>query len=323
MLSKLKKDGPFDSSRHIFEWKWNGMRIEGHCDGGTALLRGRSGADYTAQFPEIQHLASCLRVFDSAVLDGEMVCLGEDGLPDFNRMQRRYNQSDPLIIRRMAEKFPANFMVFDVPHLDGKDLTAGGLQAHQMQRKEILSQILVPDDRIKLSPWVDTQGVALYEKVKSLGQEGIVAKTKEGLYYPGGRVEDWQKIKVPRTGYFLIGGYTQGTGWREELLGAVILGLPTENGGGLRLVGKAGTGLKYAQLVDLFGALQRIRTEDSPFLPGTKVPKVASWVSPMLVAEVNYGDVTKDGMLIWPSFQQVRTHLAAEDCRYQETKEES
>lgn len=314
MLAATSQE-PFDSPDHIFDWKYNGMRVIGRCNG-SAQLQGRSGLDYTAQFPEIQHLAKQVQV--PADVDGEIVCLDERGLPDFNRLQQRIGKTDPRLIKLAAERYPATFMVFDVISVDDKDVTAKGLRADQMQRKEILSRILTPDEHIKLAPWVEGKGIALYQKAEELEQEGIMAKTKSGLYHPGGRGQDWQKVKVPRIGYFLICGWTAGTGWRKDLFGALILGLPQEDG--IHWVGNAGTGkFTSAVLSDVFETLQRIQTTQSPFIPGTSVKsktKVASWVQPMLVAEIKYGDVTNDEMLIWPSFQVVRTDLNLSDCCY-------
>ncbi len=317
MLAKMAEK-PFDSADYIYDWKYNGMRIIGRCNG-KAVLQGRSGADYTTQFPEIQHLAQQIRTGDTEV-DGEVVCLDENGLPNFNRLQNRIGRHDPLSIKIMAEKYPATFMVFDAVTVEGKDLTAGGLRATQMQRKSILQRILVPDDHIQLAPWVDGKGIELYKLAEELEQEGIMAKTKNGLYHPGGRGDEWQKLKVPRVGYFIIGGYTQGTGWRLDMFGALVLGLPREDG--IHWVGNAGTGFTSAVLADLFEGLQRIRTSYRPFIPGTKIAKVASWVQPILVAEIKYGDLTKDGMLIWPSFQRVRTDLSLADCCYRRLENE-
>ena len=94
-------------------------------------------------------------------------------------------------------------------------------------------------------------------------------------------------------------------------MGAVIIGKP-ENGR-LRWVANAGSGFTLKVLEDLLGALQRLETEECPFLPGTKVPKKAAWVKPLLVIEVKFSEVTNDGHLRWPIFQRVRTDLTPED----------
>jgi len=311
-------DEPFDSPKHIFDLKYNGMRIVGHKDGGSALLQGRSGADYTAQFPELAGLVKNIKT-ERASVDGEVVCLGDDGLPDFNALQNRYNQHDPLVIRAMMARFPAIYQVFEVARVDDYDLVAGGgAQADQIQRREILEKILIPDEKVRLSPYVDGSGIALFEQVKAINEkagrqvfDGVMAKTKSGLYHPGGRGSDWQKLKIPQYANFVICGYTFGTGWREDLMGAVVLGKP-ENGL-LRWVGCAGSGFQYQQLADLYATLLRLRTDESPFPNGTKVPKLVSWVKPVLVCYVKYYDITKTGHLIWPIFQHLQPMFTPED----------
>jgi len=80
-------------------------------------------------------------------------------------------------------------------------------------------------------------------------------------------------------------------------------------------VGCAGSGLKLQELKDLYRILVPMRTRTSPFDPGTKVPKLDSWVRPELVVEVKYYDVTKTGQLVWPIFQRLRPDLTVGDLR--------
>jgi len=304
---------PFDSPDHIFEWKWNGLRILTHKDGTSASLQGRSGADFTAQFPELADIAKHIKV-EHAIIDGEVVCMGQNGLPEFNRIQYRIGKRDPLAIKGMMALYPAVYVVFDVLEVDDYDLRAGGkAQATLMQRKEILRKILDRDETIKLSPYTDTNGKQLHAEAVRLQQEGVMAKSKSGLYYPGGRKQDWLKLKIPKFATFVIGGYTKGTGWRAGGIGAVVLGKP--NNGSLRWVGCAGSGFQQKELENLFYDLENIRTGDSPFEPGTKVPDLETWVRPELVVEVKYFDITKDGKLIWPIFQRMRPDLKLQDVR--------
>ncbi|MBU0847494.1 hypothetical protein KKH23_09950 [Patescibacteria group bacterium] len=305
MLAQIGKE-PFDSDNHIFDWKWNGIRILGHIDGGSAHLQGRSGADFTIQFPELANLPDSIKA-KRCIVDGEVVCLDENGLPDFSRVQQRFGKQDPVAITKAAKEYPATYMAFDVVQVEDHDFTAGAPdQADQMQRKEILESILMPNNSIKLSSWVTTYGTELYAEAVRLNREGIMAKTKKGLYYPGGRTPDWVKLKVPKYGTFTVGGYTVGVGWRRSMMGAVVLGVPDlEHGGKLRWVGCAGTGFTQVVLESLYHTLRSIETEESPFITGTKVPKLSSWVEPIIQVEVKFYDVTKGGQLVWPVFQRI------------------
>ncbi|KKM72614.1 hypothetical protein LCGC14_1418730 [marine sediment metagenome] len=313
MLAQTAQEATDDPDR-IFDLKYNGMRIVGHVEDGESTLLGRSGIDYTWPFPELHDLAKRVTT-KRAVLDGEVVCLGADGLPDFNALQKRYSQRDPLAIKALMERFPARFQVFDVVEVDEFDLTsAGAARATQMQRREILEKVLAPGGSVYLSPYVDGNATDLMKEVLRINKEGgrqvfdgIMSKSKSGLYVPGGRGADWQKVKIPQWGTFVICGYTKGTGWREDMMGAVVLG--DRSSGSLSWVGCAGSGFKLKQLQDLHQTLLRMRTATSPFPNGTKVPKLDSWVRPELSCLVKYYDTTKAGQLIWPIFQRLLGEL--------------
>lgn len=90
-------------------------------------------------------------------------------------------------------------------------------------------------------------------------------------------------------------------------MGAVVLGTP--DNGQLRWVGCAGSGFTAKQVQDLYATLLTLRTDVSPFPNGTKVPKLASWVKPVLICAVKYYDITKAGQLIWPIFQGFVTEI--------------
>ncbi len=307
-------DEPFDNPDYIFDLKYNGMRMVGHKDGGSARLQGRSGLDYTAQFPELFGLGKNIKS-QIASLDGEVVCLGADGLPDFNALQQRIGQTNPITVKALMARYPAIYQVFEVARVDEYDLTAGGgAKADQMQRREILEKILIPDDKVRLSPYVDGSGIELMEQVKAINDkagrqvfDGVMAKTKSGLYAPGGRGSAWTKFKIPHYANYVICGFTKGTGWREDMMGGVVLGQP-ENGG-LRWVGVAGSGFKTKELQELYATLLPMRTDVNPFGNGTKVPKLESWVKPVLVCYVKYYDITKDGKLIWPIYQWITNEV--------------
>lgn len=295
---------PFDDPNFIYEWKWNGVRVLAHKDGGEIRLQGRNGLDMTDAFPEMAGIGKFIKT-DRALIDGEFVVLNEKGLPEFNRIQNRFNQSDPAIIQRnMAVFGKATYMVFDVPRVDDYDLTNQSSQPLTlMQRKEVLSKLVIPDSVIKLSDFIDGKGKEMHALAVKLHQEGVMAKTKTGLYVPGGRNKDWQKIKVPKFRNFVVCGYTQGTGWHEDTFGSLVLGVPDK--GGYRYVGSAGSGFKAQGVKDMYVELLANASDDSPMMPGTKVPQLLSWCHPTMVVRVKYYDITKEGMLIWPIYQKV------------------
>lgn len=309
MLAELALE-PFDSPSHIFEAKYDGVRCLAHIQGGKVELQARSGAGITAQYPEVVACLSREVQFDQVVLDGEIVAFNDQGVPDFNRIQQRINKRGRAVDWAMRQ-FPATYRVFDIPIMEGKDLTAQGMRTPLMVRKELLARVVPPGG---LTEYWDTNGKTAFECLVEEGWEGVVAKDKEGLYYPGQRHPAWKKLKAHKEDSFIIGGFTRGKGWREGLLGALIVGKP--NGSGkLRWVAEVGSGMKDAVLRDLTAALPRLQVEESPFSDYTGGSDVAMWVRPLLVVDVKYIEVTRDGHLRWPIFLRVRTDMRAEEVR--------
>ena len=79
-----------DSDRHAFEVKWDGFRALIDAAPSGIKIWSRNGHDMTSRYSELEGLASA--VTSSLILDGEIVCLDDDGNPDFAAlwMQRRF-----------------------------------------------------------------------------------------------------------------------------------------------------------------------------------------------------------------------------------------
>ncbi|MDD8013787.1 MAG: hypothetical protein PHX05_09940 [Acidobacteriota bacterium] len=309
MLAKAAPQ-PFNSPLHVFERKFNGVRLLALKRGNSIKLTGRSGIEYTDAFPD---LVDALRdgVAGDAIVDGEAVCLDKDGQPSFNRVQHRYNQHGAAV-KLMMSQYPATYMAFDLLMVGNTDLTMHG-EARKLWERQHELQVVVHANGgpLQISRTYDGKhGIELFKQELDAGQEGIMAKAKNSLYIPGGRTEAWQKVKVAHKGSFTICGYTVGTGWREPLFGAIVLGKRrTVKGVVLNdfdYVGCAGSGFTQDQLAALLPRLVKHRTDESPFHVPAKVPGLVSYVRPMITVEVKYGDTTKDGMLIWPIVQKVR-----------------
>ena len=120
MLATLG-DKAFSSSDHLFEVKWDGIRVLIIVEDGRVILRSRSGRDLTPLFPELQNAVDSLRV-TCAILDGEIVCLDEDGSPKFEKVIRRLHNTGTASIERRSKKDPAVCYVFDCLYLDGRSI---------------------------------------------------------------------------------------------------------------------------------------------------------------------------------------------------------
>ena len=105
---------PFDSSEWAFELKYDGFRALAFVDRATVHLISRSGHRYRRYDPLAMALRCELRC-ETAVLDGELVCLDDQGRPDFYA----------LLYRRQAPIFVA----FDVLAVNGRDVRGETLMA--------------------------------------------------------------------------------------------------------------------------------------------------------------------------------------------------
>ena len=304
-----KAPAPFDSDRHLYEVKLDGMRALVEIDGDGYRLWGRSGADYTATFPELN---GCLRVnADQAILDGELVALN-NGVADFRGIQTRVHRKSPLAIKAAAQASPVTYMIFDVLSINGLDLTARGHALTLEQRKALLAQLVSPSERLGLVEHRVGDGVAFFQEAIREGHEGIMAKDRSGLYYPGRRHAAWQKLKGVQEGSYVVCGYTEGTGWREGIFGALLLGQPN-GAGGLRYCGSVGTGFTEADLVEVQEMMRDIpRLCRGPFPERPYEPKLASFLEPVLVVDVKFHETTPDGKLRFPVFVAMRPDLEPE-----------
>src|SRR4051812_39233693 len=110
-------DRAFDSPDWAFEPKFDGLRVLARFDGQAVTLLSRNNRPQEARFPEI---AEGLRAALSrpAVVDGEVVCLDDEGRSSFRALQQRFHLDDPAEIRRRMGKHPAYLYLFDILHLD-------------------------------------------------------------------------------------------------------------------------------------------------------------------------------------------------------------
>lgn len=289
-----------------YEVKWDGMRALAFVEGGRLRVQSANERDVTVSWPELAGLPDALPAVD-VLLDGELVAVDERGIPSFGRLQQRMHIPVAAEAVRRAAEVPVSYVVFDVLHLDGHDLTGLPLS----DRRRLLHQLVEPAARWRCSP-VHDDGAVLLEAADAQGLEGVVAKRDDSVYVPGGRVRTWRKVKVRRHQEVVVGGWLPGEGTRAGRIGALLVGVYDEPGAGgpLRYAGRVGTGFPEAELQRLAGLLAPLAVEDCPFdpePPRLDLARGATWLRPELVAEVAYGEWTDDHRLRHPSYLGLRT----------------
>jgi bifunctional non-homologous end joining protein LigD len=293
---------PSDDALWAYEIKWDGVRAITFVDGGRVRMLSRNDKEFTKGFPEFRAVGEFLGA-RRCILDGEIVVMGENGLPDFGRLQQRLHVASPSAIRTLEEEWPATYVVFDVLHLDGQDLTG----ATYDERRAVLEGLALSGPSFTTTAsFRDVSGADVLRGTKESGLEGVIAKRRDSRYVPGRRSDKWIKVKNVRTQEVVIGGWTEGTGNREGSLGALLLGIPERKG--LRFVGKVGTGFSETDRAALLDLLRRAVSGTNPFDPPSSVvePATHHFVKPRHVGEVQFGEWTAKSHLRHPTWRGLR-----------------
>jgi len=275
---------PFDNPDWMFEIKWDGYRAIAFIDKGRVQLVSRNQNDLTGQYPDLSDLPESIKA-KTAVLDGEIVVLDENGRPSFSLMQQRTGFRERG--RRAAPKpqIPIMYYAFDVLFVDGYDLRRVSLD----ERKRVLESIVTENESIRLSGHFPANGKALFEIAREKGLEGIVAK-RNGSCYEERRSREWLKIKIKHQLEAVIGGYTEPEGSRP-FFGSIVLGL-YDKSGNLVHVGQAGSGFTQMTLASMWRRIKPLESKTNPFHGRVEALRKVHWIKPELVAQIEFTEWT-------------------------------
>lgn len=291
MLATLV-DEPFNDEEWQFELKLDGYRSLAYVKNGKAELRSRNNNSFNKKFAPVHEALTQWKVH--AVVDGEIVVLNEEGVPDFNSIQQWEKKKQGQLV----------YYVFDLLWLDGLDITQEPLQT----RQEVLRQIIPENGVIRFSDHIDAVGKDFFEIARQNNLEGIIAKKKTAPYVPDSRSKTWLKIKVEERHEAIICGYTKKRD-TDRLFSSLLLG--TYEKGKLKYLGQAGTGYSAAVQQELMKKIKPHITKNCPFDNEPDLTETPVWLKPFLVCEVKYTELTKEGIMRHASFQGLREDKAA------------
>lgn len=311
MLATPGSPADVDEGAWAFEMKWDGIRAIGSLSraGGTPDVRffTRNGNDVTASYPEL--VDSVLAAVDpsvaSAVLDGEIVALDASGRPDFGVLQTRMKLTEPIDVRAAARRTPVHYYVFDVIELGDKPL----VQESYDERRRTLESALTSAGAVQVPPAFLGDLAGALAASRHFRLEGVMAKERGSTYAVGRRSHSWVKLKLHLAQEVVVGGWRPGKGQRAGMLGSLLLGVPdprSPDSNLLRYVGRVGTGFRDRDLIDIAERLKplALTEEGNPF---ADIPEIdahtAHWVSPTLVAEVEFAEWTAAGRLRHPTWR--------------------
>ncbi len=293
---------PFSDSEWLFERKLDGVRCLAFRSGSEVRLRSRTDHDMNRSYPEVVDALAAQRC-RNFVIDGEVVAF-KDGVTSFSRLQRRMQLTEPEAARRTGV---AVFLyVFDLLYLDGYDTRALPLRA----RKSLLRRAISFGGSVRFVNHRNADGERLFKDACERGLEGVIGKRAESSYRHA-RSRDWLKFKCLAEQELVVGGFTAPKGSRVEF-GALLVGYYDD--GRLRYAGKVGTGFGQQTLRTLGAQLRRLERDTSPFADAVRPrPAGVRWVRPELVAQIAFGEWTRDGRLRQPRYLGLRDDKPARE----------
>lgn len=291
-----EQEEAFDSQDFIFEIKLDGIRCIAYLDSEGTDLRNKRDMKLLPHVPELSGIHK--QVKEKCILDGELFVM-KNGVTDFYEIQKRSILNDPFKIQLASTKYPASYVAYDILYLKDKQLDSLPL----MQRKEILTNTIIENERIGVSRYIENYGKQLFEIAKQKGLEGTVAKRKDSLYTFNKRSKNWIKCKVMSTDDCVIAGYIMKEGGMISLVigqydndilvyrGHVTLGVS------LRMLKQ----YNYRQI------------DYSPFGYVPKGNENATWIEPTLVCIVESMPTEKESFR-QPVFRGIRDDKEPKDC---------
>jgi bifunctional non-homologous end joining protein LigD len=280
----------------IFENKFDGYRMLAPVAGDKFVCYTRSGKDWTEKF---QPLADALGKLGlgCSLLDGEVVVVNAKGKSDFIALQEalKAEASEKLL-----------YFIFDAPRLNGEDLRKRPFTERRAKLQKALKRLKAP---LALADQIAGEGAEIRAAACEHGWERVIAKRPDAPYRPV-RNRDWLKVKCIAGEEFVIGGWSPSS--RGRAFASLLLGV--RQGDKLLYRGRVGTGYDEKTLDMLSEKMKRLARKASPFIDVPReYARGAQWVSPELVAQVQYAELTASGHIRHGVFMGLREDKPAAD----------
>ena len=216
-----------------------------------------------------------------AILEGEIIAVGENGYPlPFQHLMRRFRRVHD--IEEMVEKIPVELHLFDLIYLNRQSLIADPYVERRKKLGETAGGIPLTRQIITGNP---REAERFLKEAIEKGHEGLVAKKLDSLYTPGIRGKRWFKIKeLLEPLDLVIVAAEYGYGRRHNWLSDYYLAARDLENREFLVIGKTFKGLTDKEIIEMTKRLKELTIKEEH-------RRVV--VTPRIVVEVAYNEIQK------------------------------
>lgn len=253
-------DAPPEGDDWIHEIKHDGYRTQIVIDETGARAFTRRGANWTDKYRHAVAAAGELRI-KSAIIDGEMAVMDENGKSDYHQLRRSMTRAPGRLV----------LIAFDLLFLNGKDLRA----KETVERRAALQKLLAgAPPAIQFSDAIAGGGKAFFAAVERMGLEGVVSK-KARAAYVGGQTRAWLKAKSYMFSESEVAGVLAERG--KPTMALMVDGDRNYVGGAF---------ITSREIKERL--LARVRSKAGPTPKGMKAKPDAQWLKPGVMARIKH-----------------------------------